>query len=370
MKILEANVDDIGLNGVYALVCSIIKNRPTEDTVDIAAYEHFENPDDIKKLSSIGCNVFYVGYEGNKIAKQFVCLNNLISLIKSGKYNCVHIHSDVAYKPLVMGLAARFAGCEKIVLHSHASNVDGQHFRWLKTIAHKLCRPLLKFIGTDFITCSDLAGQWMFPNIPAKQLTFLKNGIDIDSFRLNTETRQRIREAIGAKGKFVVGHVGRFAYQKNHEFLLKVFQKVKQTTPDATLLLIGKGELTDAIKRQAKSLGITESVIFYGPADNVNELMQAMDVFVLPSHLEGLPIVGVEAQAAGLPCIFSDRVTREVNLTGNVQFLPISDPDVTKWASAIAATKGRERSDTSPALKESDFSVTDTVKTLWKVYKR
>lgn len=370
MKILEANVDDIGLNGVYALVCSIIKNRPTEDTVDIAAYEHFEGPDDIERLSSIGCKVFYVGYEGNKIAKQFVCFHNLKSLIKSGGYNCVHIHSDVAYKPLVMGLAARFAGCEKIVLHSHASNVDGQRFRWLKNIAHKFCRRFLKFIGTDFITCSDLAGQWMFPNIPAGEVTFLKNGIDIDSFRLNTETRKRIREAIGANDRFVVGHVGRFAYQKNHEFLLKVFHKVKQSVPEATLLLIGKGELTDAIKRQAESLSIAESVIFYGPADNVNELMQAMDVFVLPSHLEGLPIVGVEAQAAGLPCIFSDRITREVNLTGNVQFLPISESDAAKWASVIVAAKGRERSDTSPALKESDFSVTDTVKNLWKIYKR
>lgn len=370
MKILETNVDDIGLNGVYALVCSIIKNRPTEDTVDIAAYEHFENPDDIEKLSRIGSRVFYVGYEGNKIAKQFACFHNLSHLIKSGKYNCVHIHSDVAYKPLVMGLAARFAGCKKIVLHSHASNVDGQRFRWLKNIAHKSCRRLLKFIGTDFITCSDLAGQWMFPNIPTKEVTFLKNGIDIDSFRLNTETRHRIREAIGAKDKFVVGHVGRFAYQKNHEFLLKVFQKVKQTTPDAILLLIGKGELTDAVKRQANDLGIAESVIFYGPADNVNELMQAMDVFVLPSHLEGLPIVGVEAQTAGLPCIFSDRITREVNLTGNAQFLPITDSDAAKWASAIVATKGRKRCDTSQAIEESNFSVTDTVKNLWKVYKR
>ena len=370
MKILEANVDDIGMNGVYALVCSIVKNRPSEDTVDMAAYEHFEEKSDIERLRKVGCAVHYVGYEGNKIAKQFVCYSKLKSLIVSGKYDCVHIHSDVAYKHLVMSLAAKSAGCPKIVIHSHASNVDGQRFRWLKVIAHKLCRRLLRFTGTDFVTCSDLAGRWMFPNIPAEKVDFLKNGIDVDAFRLNMETRLRIRREMGLEGNFVIGHVGRFSYQKNHDFLLRVFKMVKEQDDNAVLLLIGKGELLEASKRQAKELGVSESVIFYGPADNVNELMQAIDVFVLPSHLEGLPIVGVEAQAAGLPCIFSDLVTREANIAGTVQYLPIDEHDEDRWATAIADKRNEERRDTSSSVKNSAFSVTDTVNTLWKIYKR
>lgn len=370
MKILEANVDDIGLNGVYALVCSIVKNRPSEDTVDIAAYEHFEEKSDIERLHEVRCEVHYIGYEGNKVAKQFACFRKLRSLIIAGKYDCVHIHSDVAYKHLVMSLAAKSAGCPKIVLHSHASNVDGQRFRWLKVIAHKICRRLLKFTGTDFVTCSDLAGRWMFPNIPAEKVDFLKNGIDVDAFRLNMETRQRLRKEMGIEGKFVVGHVGRFSYQKNHDFLLRVFTKVREQDSNAVLLLIGKGELFEASEQQAKELGVYESVIFYGPAGNVNELMQAMDIFALPSHLEGLPIVGVEAQAAGLPCIFSDLVTREANITGTVQYLPIEEHDVERWAAAIADKKNEARLDTSSSVKNSAFSVTDTVNTLWEIYKR
>lgn len=370
MKILETNVDDIGLNGVYALVCSIVKNRPQGDTVDIAAYEHFEERRNVGKLSEVGCEVHYIGYEGSKILKQFVCFRKLKSLILTGKYDCVHIHSDVAYKHLVMGLAAKSARCPKIVFHSHASNVDGLHFRWLKVIAHKFCRRMLRFVGTDFVTCSDLAGQWMFPNIPAGKVDYLKNGIDVEAFRLNMDVRCRVRKEMGLVDKFVIGHVGRFSYQKNHDFLLRVFQKVKQRDPDAVLLLIGKGELLEASKRLARELGIDESVIFYGPADNVNELMQAMDVFALPSHLEGLPIVGVEAQAAGLPCIFSDYVTSEANIVGTANYLPIGDCDAEQWAAAIASKKKEVRHDTSSPVKDSAFSVTDTVNTLWKIYKR
>lgn len=370
MKILEVNVDDIGRNGVYSLVCSFIKNRPSGDTVDIAAYERFEDESNIKKLNSIGCNVFYIGYAGNKIAKQFVCFRKLKALVKTGGYDCVHIHSDVAYKHLVMSLAAKSAGCPKIVLHSHASNVDGQKHRWLKSLAHKLCRRLLPFTSTDYITCSDLAGRWMFPNIPASKVTFLKNGIDIEAFRFNAEVRSAMRQSLKLDGRYVVGHVGRFAYQKNHDFLLRVFEKLRKTSDDAALLLIGEGELFEASKRQAESLGISDSVIFYGTADNVNELMQAMDVFVLPSHLEGLPIVGVEAQAAGLPCFFSDRITKEANISGDVQYLPIADSDIDKWVSALMDAKNRKRRDTSAVLQGSSFSVADTVNTLWKVYRR
>ena len=150
MKILEVNVDDNGKNGVYSLVKTFITNVNTNDIIDIAAYEPFEDTEEIDVLRKNGCTVHYIGYKGNKILKQFICFYKLTKLVKCGGYDCVHIHFGIVNKSVVLGFACKFAGVKRIILHSHASGVDGNN-KMLKVVIHKTLRPLLKLIGTDRI---------------------------------------------------------------------------------------------------------------------------------------------------------------------------------------------------------------------------
>ena len=150
-------------------------------------------------------------------------------------------------------------------------------------------------------------------------------------FDYNEAVRREIRKKLNLEGKYVVGHAGRFSDQKNHSFLLDIFQAVHRKNPNTVLLLFGVGELQEAMKNKARTLGIEDAVIFYGASNEMNKMWQAMDVFVMPSLYEGLPVTGVEAQASGLPCIFSDTITKEVGLTDKTEFLSLNESPKT-WA--------------------------------------
>ena len=248
-KILEVNVDDMGFGGVYSLVRNVILAKPAGTTLDIACIEPFEQQKNIDELAEHGCTVHYVGYAGNKIKKQFVILQNLKQLIREGGYEAVHIHGDVAYKLLVYSVAARLAGVKTILLHSHASGTDGNH-RGLKRNLHMASRRFLKWTGTGYVSCSDLAADWMFPNVNAKKITIIHNGVDLDKFRFDPEKRAAMRSEWGLEDAFVLGHVGRFEYQKNHTYLVDIFAAVRDRVPNAELFLVGEGSLQDETRKK------------------------------------------------------------------------------------------------------------------------
>lgn len=367
MKVLEINVDDIGMGGVFSLVKNVIENKDKSLDIDIATIEPFERKENIELLNRLGCNVFYIGYSKSKILKQFYCIKNLIYLIKKNNYDCVHIHADVANKLFVSSLASKLAGVQHIIIHSHASGVDGNN-RFIKRIFHKMCVPFLKYLATDYLTCSDLAAKWMFPNIKSTKVVMIKNGVHLSNFKFNIDIRNKIRKENNLDGHFVIGHVGRFAYQKNHEYLINVFAELTKEIPNAKLLLIGEGILKQQIEEKVRILGLNNKVIFYGTSNNVANLFMAMDVFVLPSHFEGLPIVGVEAQATGLPVIFSDKITKEARLINEVHFLPIDLDHISQWCKTIKSLLYYKRYDTYYELINKRFDISQTVETLNNIY--
>lgn len=367
-RILEVNVDDMGFGGVYSLVRNVILAKGPEVALDIACIEPFEQQAHIDELKRYGCDVHYVGYAGNKVLKQFVIIKNLRSLLRDGGYDAVHIHGDVAYKLLVYSVASRLAGVKPILLHSHASGTDGSH-RGLKEKLHKGSRRFLKWTGTDFVSCSDLASDWMFPNVRRKKITVIHNGVDLDKFRFDPAAREAMRKEWGLEEAFVLGHVGRFEYQKNHEYLVKVFTEVKKQVPSAKLFLVGEGTLQEDIRQQVRDLGLENDVIFAGLSNEVPKLLSGFDVFVLPSHFEGLPIVGVEAQASGLPVVFADTITKEAKLTDAVTYLPIGEGDLPAWAGAVAAAGKTPRQDPYESLKAQHFSLDDTLSEFLALYR-
>ena len=181
-RVLEINVDDLNFGGVFSLVKNVISNKKDDIKIDIGAIEKFENEDNVAFLKKHGSDVYYIGYDGNKILKQFMCYMHLKKLLKQQSYDIVHIHADVANKFIASGLSAKRAGIKKIILHSHSAGVDGHH-RILKVIFHKFCRRFLRTIGTEYAACSGLAARWMFPDMDETEITFIHNGVDLHKFR-------------------------------------------------------------------------------------------------------------------------------------------------------------------------------------------
>lgn len=241
------------------------------------------------------------------------------------EYQIVHSHIDaMSYFPL---LAAKRAGVPVRIAHSHSASIDLD----LKYLLKQCYRMLLPTVVTDCLSCGEKAGKFLFRG---RKFTIIPNAIDPTNFRFSPVIREKMRKELGVEGKFVIGHVGRFCYPKNHEFLVQIFSEINKKEKDAVLLLAGEGEKEPQIRALVEKLGISETVRFLGKRSDVNELYQAMDVFVMPSRFEGVPVVGVEAQFAGLPCVFSDKVTREVVFTEDCIYMNL-DRTAEDWADRI-----------------------------------
>lgn len=249
------------------------------------------------------------------------------------EYQIVHSHIDaMSFLPL---LAAKRAGVPVRIAHSHSTSIDCD----LKYPLKLLFRRLLPKAANEYFACGEAAGEFLFSG---RRFQVIPNAVDAEKFHFDLQMRAEVRKALALDDCLVLGHVGRFCYPKNHEFLLKIFQAVLKVRSDARLILIGTGENENAVRVQAESMGIAGKTLFMGNQADVSRFYQAMDVFVMPSRFEGVPLTGVEAQFVQLPCVFSDRVPREVAFTECCSFLPLEN-SVQEWAADIlrAAEKPR-----------------------------
>lgn len=249
-------------------------------------------------------------------------------IIEKGQYDIVYLNISTAID-CIAALAAKRMKVKRVLLHSHSSGNDCENLIKRKAfdIIHYTCRLFLYKTAAEYYGCSNKAGLWMFPRkvVESPAFSTVFNAVDTEKFSFSPDVRSKERLALDVEDKLVIGHVGNFVYQKNHFFLLDVFEQVKKSRADAVLLLIGTGERLEAARQLAKQKGIEDSVKFLGFRKDVDRLFQAMDFFVLPSNFEGLPTVGVEAQCAGLPCLMSDSITEEVKITDRCFFLPLSE---------------------------------------------
>lgn len=245
------------------------------------------------------------------------------------------------------------------IIHSHNSALMDKGLKGvLMKLLHQAGKKNISRYATDFWACSDFAGKWFYsPKLmESSKYCFIPNAVNAEKFRFSEEVRKEYRTNQEAEGKFVVGHVGRFHLQKNHMFLLDIFHAVLKKRPESVLWLIGQGELEEAVQQKAVQLGISDKVQFLGVRKDVPALMQAMDCFLLPSLFEGLPVVAVEAQAAGLPCYLAGNgTTKQAKLTDRCHYLWLEDsPEV--WAEAIIQGDV-ERVDTYSQIVEAGFEL-------------
>ena len=272
--------------------------------------------DEIKKL---GGRVFLVPKYQN-LPKY---LKALEKLFKENQYRIVHSNiNTLSVFPLY---AAKKAGVPIRISHSHSTSNPKE---WKRNLIKNILRPFSKRYATDYFACSELAGRYLFGNKAFDQgkVKIIHNAIDIEKFKFDEVARKKLRKGFGIKDStIVIGHVGRFVQQKNHTFLVDVFNEYYKKNPDSKLLLVGSGPLEDEIKKKVERLGLKDSVLFLGQRDDINKLYSVMDVFCLPSLYEGLPVVGVESQAAGLPIIFSNGVSHEAIISKNAKIVPTQE---------------------------------------------
>ncbi len=268
----------------------------------------------------------------------------LTRIFKEKKYRVVHSHlSTMSLFPL---LAARRAGVPVRICHNHSTANWGEG---MKTLLKYLLRPLNKLVATHWFACGIVAGRWMYGKraFDGGKVHLMPNSIDEGRFAYDPQARAAIREELGiAENAFVVGHVGRFTYAKNHGFLIDVFERLHKIKPDACLMLTGEGENEQKIRSLVELKGLGNNVIFTGVRSDVNKLYSAMDVFCLPSNYEGFTLVAVEAQISGLDCIRSDNVSGEVDFCGNISHLPIDNTSIDRWVERIMQAKPTDRRET------------------------
>ena len=288
-----------------------------------------------------------------------------------------HIAKD--YKAIVLNsnsityvfpiFIARFFGIPMRIMHSHNSGFE-QKIGLAKRLIIAMNRILLKWGATDYFACSKLAGEWMFGK--DSHFTVIPNAIDCEKYRFNENIRSQVRQTLGIEDQFVVGHVGRFTYQKNHSFLLDIFHEIHKQNPRSVFLLVGDAvedmSFYRAAKEKVKQYHLEDCVQFLGMRNDVPQLMQAMDCFVLPSKFEGLPVVGIEAQAAGLPCFFADTITREVGITELVYFFPIQNNEK-QWAEIIVGTcKNGKRKNMEKEISNAGYDIQSEIRKIENFY--
>ena len=277
----------------------------------------------------------------------------LSQYFKQNQYDIIHSNINTTnFVPL--GIAKR-AGIKVRIAHSHSTSNKKEHIR---NLIKNILRPFSKINATHFFTCSEKAGIWLFGKrlYNSGNVKLISNGIDLDNFSFNKEIRNKVRNELGFKnGEFVVGHVGRFKKQKNHEFLIKIFAELQKMNSNTGLILLGEGKRETMIKETVEKEKLC-NVIFLGAVLNPFDYYNAMDCFVLPSLYEGFPVVGVEAQANGLKTFFSTDVTNEAKLLESTEYLSLKDgPQV--WAQHINNFINQNRVDRSNLQLSNQFDI-------------
>ena len=336
--------------GVEAVVMNYYKNI---DRTKIQ-YDFFVDEDSThvpeQEINALGGRVILVPPYQKAIAYH----KALYHLFTSNHYPLVYSHlNTLSVFPL---FAAWRAGVPVRAAHSHSTAGRGETKR---NIMKYTLRPFARVFPTHLCACSEYAGRWLFGDraFDSGKVKVWNNAIDTGRFAYSESVRQETRKALGLSEKFIVGHSGRFMKQKNHTFLVDIFAQIHKRRPDSVLLLTGDGPLMDDVKGKVAGLGLSECVVFLGNVNNMERYYQAMDVFILPSLYEGLPVVGVEAQISGLPLLCSNEMTAETKICPNLKFLSLKD-SAASWADeALRLSQGHSRQDMTSYARQHGFDI-------------
>lgn len=279
------------------------------------------------------------------------------------EYKIIHAHMTNTAS-IYMPIAKRY-GVTCRIAHSHSTHgKEGL----LGIVTDILQKPIYKY-ATDRFACSKEAAYWFYPKkyVQEGRVTVIHNAVDATKFRFSSDIRNKMRKKLSVEQKLVIGCVARFRPEKNQEFLLGILQELLKIEPDSVLMFVGDGPTEENVKAKVYEYGFMNSVMFLGMRTDIADILQAMDVFVLPSLWEGLPVTGIEAQAVGLHCVASDGITDEMNVLGMVEYLPLSAKK-SDWAKAIIKAAHQKRKDRYKQLLDSGYDIHSTTTWLQNFY--
>ena len=339
MKVLHIPTGGLFSDGILRCITDYMAAMDKTDLdVRVLATNNAEDVA-VQIVKRSGCKVVSIPYRKTNIVKYFF---SLCRYLVREKIDIVHVHGSSAIMSVEL-VAAMLAGCKVRIAHSHNTTCEHQE-------VDKLLRPIFNRAYTKAFACGSEAGKWMFGN---REFVIIPNGRDIKKYEYNAQNRINYRNKLKIpRNALVVGHVGRFNVQKNHEYLLRVFEELYKNDRNTYLILVGTGEKIDEIKDLVKKSTIRDNVIFTGVIDNVADYLSAFDVMLLPSLYEGLPMVVIEWQIAGLPCIVSDTVTKECAITPLVEFKSIKESPK-NWARNIMGISLQDREKNKEVLFSS-----------------
>lgn len=331
----------------------------------VCMYEHLAYEDEIRRL---GGKIFYLP---NVKKNPVFFTKKFREILLAGEYEIVHVNMLSAANVLPLK-TARQSGVKKVIAHSHNTRTVG----FVRNVMHALNRKRIAEYANVYLACSKEAGSFLFGKwVQREKVQVISNAIEAEAYSFSEEARAQRRAELGIDGStYVIFHAGRMESQKNHMFLLDIFEKVLNREPDSLLLLAGEGKLQEAIVQKAKQKQIEGRIMLLGVRNDVAELYSAADLFCFPSLFEGLSLTAVEAQANGLDCIFSDRIGGETIFAPNVIVNSLGDsPD--KWAESICQMRSQskrkeEQNDKRLQLvKKAGFDIEEQAYTLENLYR-
>ncbi len=350
-RILQANIDNVNKGGAYILIHEVEKQLYNKSIYfDYLTMDHFDDSDVLEGSIKYSANL-----RKNKIVGHILLPSYVKKVLAKHYYETIHINTDTSWKALLYAIPAKKAGVKNIIVHAHATGIDGK-CKSIKRILHNLCINKLNTITTKRIACSKEAAVWVFGN--NRDCIVIKNGIKINDYQYDADLRFETRNGLGVTDEVVLGNVGVLSDTKNQLFLLDVLSKLISRGIKAKLLLVGdcSPEWNERIKQKAEKLNIYSQIILFGRSNNVKAMLSAMDIMLIPSKFEGFCLSLLEAQASGLLCLISDCIPDSAIASDNVIALPIEGSE-DLWADRVSSIVKNGIGDRSGIIISNDFDI-------------
>lgn len=325
-------------------------------------YQGYEKGVYDDELLENGSNIYHVPYKNQN---PILYTKKIKEIIMNGNYKIVHSHMDaMGAWPL---LIAKIAGVPIRIAHSH--NTSHQTNNKIKLFINDLVKIIIRKVSNYYFACSKEAGIWLFGEKLYNQnkIKIIHNAIELDKYSFSDSKRQDIRSQFNITNQIVIGHVGQFREQKNHKKIIEIFYELLKDNTSYLLMLIGSGPLEDEIKKMVYDLGIQKNVIFVGESRNIFDLLNVFDIFLFPSLFEGLGIVAIEAQANGLPCVFSNQIPQEAIINKNVYIVGL-DEDVDCWINALKKAYQSGHNKNLYFLRQAGYDINKETNRLQEIY--
>jgi glycosyltransferase EpsF len=351
--------------GAETLVMNIYRNIDREKVqfdfvVSSSDVGHYDN-----EIYNLGGSIFRVPSPKNVLSlPQYI--RAIKEILISHKYHVVHSH--VHFFSGIIALIVKLNGISKVITHSHTTN-DGQTNNFKRKVYRAVMRYLILENSSYYLGCSELASEHLFGKVDGLKNVQINNGVNIDRLKSTSKNRDIMLNDLGIpRDSYIIGNIGRFVEVKNHHFLLEVFKEILERRENSYLLLVGTGHLQGEIKKKAEFYNIAYNVKILGLREDISEVLNTFDCFILPSLFEGLPTVLVEAQTVGVPCFVSDTVSSESDMGAGIYKAISLRESPSHWAETILNINYSRNNEAFKQVIKKGYSIKETVKQIEKIY--